>query len=509
MKSDAARCVSAGAAAWSGEETTLRIAAALLLTLLLGLTGCAGMSRRSNDARAAANGANPGTPPPRFPTADNPNPGPGPGSVPGDPLLGSAINVPVPPASAGVPQGSAILAGRVIDGSNRPPSNTAIQCINLTDNKATPLDVSVNKDGYFTIQGLKQGAKYKLVARGKQGDRMVAQTAYFTAPNVRVLIQVREDFASAGTPNPPGPPAVDKKGDIPPPKEPTTDVPAEEKKSEEKKDEKSFEGTSAITKPRNDGGAWSPGLPSNANLAPLGQSAGGNDAELPIKITVPAHNNNGPPPTFIPGVTLDGRSGGLPVLEIPNPKGPPPPSPSIPDGAVKPAVPGNISTGPTRVPSIVLVGNKLVNFALNDINGEAWEFKTSKRGRLMLIDFWSTNCIPCRQSMPVLRSLQNQYGPRGLEVVGVACESGDSTQEMAYRVNSLSQRMQLNYRQLLSTGPQCVVRQQFGIRAVPTMVVVDDQGWILWRHEGAPDRATAEELERLIQRRLSAPNSAY
>ena len=488
----------------------LRIAAALMLTLLLGLTGCAGMSRRSNDARNAANGANPGTPPPRFPTADNPNPGPsgGPGAGPGDPLLGGAINVPAPPASGGMPQGNAILAGRVIDGSSRPPGNTSIQCVNLDDQKASPLDVAVSKDGYFTIQGLKPGSKYKLVARGKQGDRLVAQTAYFTAPNVRVLIQVREEFGGASTPPVPGPPAFEKKkkDDIPPPKEPTTSVPAEEPKSEPKKDEKTFEGTSAISKEKNEA-AWNPGLPANANLTPIGQIGGSPDAELPIKIAVPAHNNNGPPPTFIPGVTLDNRPG-LPVLDIPNPKGPPAPSPSIPGTPQNPAVPGNISTGPTRVPSIVLVGNKLVNFALNDINGEPWEFKANKRGRLMLVDFWSTNCIPCRQTMPVLRSLQNQYGPRGLEVVGIACEGGDSPQEQAYRVNSVAQRLQLNYRNLLSTGPQCVVRQQFGIRAVPTMVVIDDQGWILWRHEGAPDRATTEELERLIQRRLS-PATPY
>ena len=57
-------------------------------------------------------------------------------------------------------------------------------------------------------------------------------------------------------------------------------------------------------------------------------------------------------------------------------------------------------------------------------------------------------------------------------------------------------------RQLLGGGPNCPVREQFNVRAVPTLVLVDDNGWILWRHEGRPDRIAQEDLDLLIKRKL-------
>ncbi len=155
------------------------------------------------------------------------------------------------------------------------------------------------------------------------------------------------------------------------------------------------------------------------------------------------------------------------------------------------------------MPSCVLVGTRLVNLALNDVNGEPWEFKTQRRGKVVLFDFWSTNCVPCRKTMPALRHLQAQYGTRGLEVVGIAVESGGGPQELAFRVNKVAQTAQLNYRQLLSTSPYCPVRSQFRVEVVPTTVLVDQNGVILWQWKGEPDRQKLDELERLIQRELS------
>src|SRR5205823_1617157 len=52
------------------------------------------------------------------------------------------------------------------------------------------------------------GASYKLIARTKQGDRMLAGTVLTSAPNVRVLIPIREDLANASTPPIPNTPGA-------------------------------------------------------------------------------------------------------------------------------------------------------------------------------------------------------------------------------------------------------------------------------------------------------------
>src|SRR5260370_32402160 len=76
---------------------------------------------------------------------------------------------------------------------------------------SSPTEVNVMPEGYFIIQGLKAGAQYKLIARGKNGDRMLAGINYATAPNLAVVIQVKEEFATSGTPDVPGSPAFQDK----------------------------------------------------------------------------------------------------------------------------------------------------------------------------------------------------------------------------------------------------------------------------------------------------------
>ena len=44
------------------------------------------------------------------------------------------------------------------------------------------------------------------------------------------------------------------------------------------------------------------------------------------------------------------------------------------------------------------------------------------RGKVLLVNFWATWCVPCHEEIPDLNALQEEYGPRGLAVVGVSAE---------------------------------------------------------------------------------------
>jgi thiol-disulfide isomerase/thioredoxin len=162
-----------------------------------------------------------------------------------------------------------------------------------------------------------------------------------------------------------------------------------------------------------------------------------------------------------------------------------------------------------RVPSCVLVGRRLENLALRDTRGEVWEFRTSKRGKLVLFDFWAISCPHCLPALPELNRLQSQLGGQGLEVVGIALEADGSVEQQAARINEFCRARQVNYRQLLGEPTRCNITapSQFNVPSIPKMVLCDEDGSILWEHSGAPDRATLGELERLIQRRLSSRTS--
>ena len=401
-------------------------------------------------------------PPPKFPT--------------GDPLNKSA--------SAAPGTGSAILAGRVLDGNSRPPVNTSIlrrprRFVSRRSEK-TETDVPVSPEGYFTVNNLAQGASYKLIARGKTGDRMVAGTNFVTAPSPRVLIQMREDLVASNTPPLPEPFDTLK-----------------EKRDPAFAKETSAAPTVAVFPPTND-----PPTPAGSGNASWQPGNGGINGTVPAggglpPVQIPVNGDGGPIAQMRAGVTL-------PPLEIPRQ-----PAPrvatlapiTVPMPATLPARPTE-SLGHARVPSCVLVGNQLVNFALEDINGEPWELRTNRKGKLVLLDFWGTWCGPCKMTMPTLKGLQQQYGPAGLEVVGIAYENGGSPEEQAHQVNDTCKRLLVNYRQLLGSGPNCVVKRELGVRALPTLILVDDRGTILWRHVGALADSDRSELERILQSKL-------
>src|SRR5439155_7443923 len=111
-------------------------------------------------------------------------------------------------------------------------------------------------------------------------------------------------------------------------------------------------------------------------------------------------------PAFVPGVVEAPFKDKMPMLTVPNPNGQKKPEPTRPPSPpVLPPLDSKLDTGPTRIPSCVLVGNHLENLALKDSRGQTWEYRKHGAGKLVLIDFWGTHCIHCRDSMPALTRL--------------------------------------------------------------------------------------------------------
>lgn len=461
----------------------------------LSLTGCSLFKKNAKEPDRAP-------PPPAARAVGGKEPARFPGS---DPIKDG---IPGPSAADSADYGG-LLAGTVFDAYNNHPKDVFVRYVDLDDSKKeeAPIDVAVSPEGHFTIHGVKANHHYKLIARAKDGSRLLAGVTYTKAPNIRVHIVIREDNGKGGDiPPVPGAPvyAPKKQEPVEKSKEPGGGNQEPGNKNLEKPEEKK---TSQLDTP-----GWGPVSPANAT------SVGGNIPELPTR---PIQVSNPPAePARQPGFVNSDPPAWPPMLEV-NPRknaaaAPRPiPSPSG-DGwgaapgvatqgpgkaIVTPAVVGP-STSPTRVPSCVLVGKNLVNLALYDLNHRPWEFKTDRKGKLVLIDFWGTMCIPCKQAIPHLRILQSQYGSAGLEVVGIAYEAGNSFEEQARGVSAVAQRLQINYRLLMGGGSQCPVQAGFNIRAIPTLVLIDENGYIIWRHEGLPNRYQLDELELIIKRRL-------
>ena len=138
---------------------------------------------------------------------------------------------------------------------------------------------------------------------------------------------------------------------------------------------------------------------------------------------------------------------------------------------------------------------RIIDFRLPDLDGKPVRFQEIDSD-LVLIDFWGTWCPPCLRSIPHLVDLQERMGKR-LTVVGIACEA-DAPQASSAKVTETVRSLKVNYPVLLSRNDgSCPLQEALHIQAFPTMILVDRQGRVLWRDQGATP-ATLARLDRII-----------
>ncbi|MBB6053727.1 redoxin domain-containing protein [Armatimonas rosea] len=130
-------------------------------------------------------------------------------------------------------------------------------------------------------------------------------------------------------------------------------------------------------------------------------------------------------------------------------------------------------------------------FALKTPSGETVTLESLK-GKLILVDFWATWCVPCVKAMPELQKLHEKYSARGLTVLGVSLDEEGAKKVVPFLAKS---RVKFTYPILLNGE---TIWQAWGVKSVPSVLLVKD-GQILQHWSGQID---TKELERAIQTRL-------
>ncbi len=138
---------------------------------------------------------------------------------------------------------------------------------------------------------------------------------------------------------------------------------------------------------------------------------------------------------------------------------------------------------------------RIIDFRLPALDGKPVRFQ-DLNSDLVLIDFWGTWCPPCVRSIPHLVELQERMGKR-LTIVGIACES-DAPEVASPKVAETVRKLKVNYPVLLSRNDgSCPLQEALHIGAFPTLILVDREGRVLWRDQGATP-ATLARLDRMI-----------
>lgn len=108
------------------------------------------------------------------------------------------------------------------------------------------------------------------------------------------------------------------------------------------------------------------------------------------------------------------------------------------------------------------------------------------RGRLYIVNFWASWCVPCRTETPALEDFYQRWRPRGIEIVGILFEDE--------RDAALDFRRAYGGTYPLVDDPGARTAIAFGVRGVPETFVVDERGVIMAKLIGAVDVAGLEEV---------------
>jgi thiol-disulfide isomerase/thioredoxin len=102
------------------------------------------------------------------------------------------------------------------------------------------------------------------------------------------------------------------------------------------------------------------------------------------------------------------------------------------------------------------------------------------RGKVLVCNFWATWCAPCREEIPLLIAARKKYGPRGVEIVGIAIDN-------AAKVGQFSTSLNIPYPILLAGADGLDLMRRLGNSSggLPYTVTADREGALVHRKLGA------------------------
>jgi peroxiredoxin len=129
------------------------------------------------------------------------------------------------------------------------------------------------------------------------------------------------------------------------------------------------------------------------------------------------------------------------------------------------------------------------DFTLQDQHGKPWRLK-DQRGKTVVMNFWTVTCKPCVEEMPSLEQLALIAAERPeLEVVAITTDKNWSEISSLFQPDS-------KLKVLFDPG-KAVVRDKFGTRLYPETWVVDPEGVIRVRVDGARDWSAPIAIEMI------------
>jgi len=116
------------------------------------------------------------------------------------------------------------------------------------------------------------------------------------------------------------------------------------------------------------------------------------------------------------------------------------------------------------------------------------------RGKVVVLDFWASWCVPCRRSFPWMNSMQEKYADDGLVIIGVNLDAVDADAQAFLRESPADFQ--------IINDPEGALALEHDVVAMPTSYIFDRDGRLVTRHLGFKVKRQ-DEYEALLVETLS------
>jgi cytochrome c biogenesis protein CcmG/thiol:disulfide interchange protein DsbE len=136
-----------------------------------------------------------------------------------------------------------------------------------------------------------------------------------------------------------------------------------------------------------------------------------------------------------------------------------------------------------------------VVFSFSPLLSVAGDLNLEKHvGKVVVLDFWASWCVPCRRSFPWMNAMQDKYAQDGLVIIAVNVDR--EVENAAAFLAEYPANFEIVY------DPDAVLAKAYDIQVMPSSFVIDRNGETIEQHSGFKVKKQ-DEYEAVIRSALS------
>lgn len=130
------------------------------------------------------------------------------------------------------------------------------------------------------------------------------------------------------------------------------------------------------------------------------------------------------------------------------------------------------------------------DLSLSDEGGRTLRLADFK-GRVVLLDFWASWCVPCRVSFPAVDALHKELGSRGFAAVAINVDEQRKNADSFLEVRPHTMPVVFD--------PKGRAAEAYALAAMPSALILDRTGHVRFRHMGYTEKTIAQYRTEVLQ----------